>query len=368
VLLILAGVFLEQYVKTLEPRLKKRVIAALAERFDADVQLQDLQFSIFPMPSVDGQGLIIAHKDWSGDKHPLIKIRHFHAETDFTTIVDWRNRVNSVTLDGLEIHIPPRGRALLKTKTEGNQQVSSDEPGRDTTRLKFLIEKITADNSLVEIEPKEAGKDPLQFPIEKLTMRSVGPGQAMAFTARLRNAKPPGGIDTSGHFGPWQRDDPRATPISGDYTFQNANLAVFSGIRGILSSQGHYGGVMQHIEVSGQTDTPDFALKQGGTAVHLTSRFHSIVDATNGDTLLDPVDASFGHSEFLCSGGVVHHTGEPGKTVELDARTKRGRMEDILTLVVQGAPVLKGDVDFQSKIVIPPGKGQVADKLKVQGG
>jgi hypothetical protein len=125
--------------------------------------------------------------------------------------------------------------------------------------------------------------------------------------------------------------------------------------------------VLQHINVNGSTDTPNFALKQGGASVHLTSRFHSVVDATNGDTILDPVDASFGHSEFICSGGVVHHAGEPGKTVELDARTKHGRMEDILTLIVQGPPILNGDMEFQSKIVIPPGKQQVADKLKLDG-
>jgi hypothetical protein len=198
-------------------------------------------------------------------------------------------------------------------------------------------------------------------------MHSVGPGQAMTFTARLTNARPPGAIDTSGHFGPWQRDDPRATPISGVYTFEHANLGVFNGIGGTLSSQGKYGGILQKIKVEGTTDVPDFSLKKGGAAVHLTTRFHAVVDGTNGDTILDPVDAKFGHSEFICSGGITQKPGERGKTIDLQAQTKYGRMEDILTLVVNGKPILNGNVEFQSRILIPPGKQQVADKLNLDG-
>ena len=366
-LLVAAGGFATFYLRTLQPRLKQRVVTALQQRFDADVQLKELQFSIFPSPSVEGAGLVITHKQWTGDP-PLIQIRHFHAETDFTTILDWRNRVNSLTLEGLEIRVPPRGRATLKTNMEANQEVSSGEPGGDTTRLKFLIETIVADHALFEIEPKRAGKDPLRFSIEKLTMHSVGPGRAMTFTAQLQNALPPGAIQTSGHFGPWQRDDPRATPVSGDYTFKGADLSVFNGIGGTLSSEGEYGGVLQHIKVNGATDTPNFRLKQGGATVHLTTRFHSVVDGTNGDTILDPVDAKFGNSEFLCSGGIVQLAGHRGKTVSLEAHTKRARMEDILKLIVPGPPMVQGAVDFLSTIVIPPGKEQVADKLSLDGG
>jgi len=361
VLLFLAGGgFLAFYVRTLGPRLKERVISAMQQRFDADVQLADLQFSIFPEPQVDGEGLVVQHKQWGNERYPLIKVQHFHAQTDFTTLLDWRNRVNEVVLDGLEIHIPPRGPSV---DTGG----AGSRPGHDTTHLKFLIETIVANHGLVDIETKDPAKEPLKFPIENLTMHSVGIGQAMTFTARLTNARPPGTIETSGHFGPWQRDDPRATPISGVYTFQHADLSVFNGIGGTLSSEGKYGGILQHIQVEGTTDVPNFSLKKGGAAVHLTTKFHSIVDGTNGDTILDPVDAKFGHSEFICSGGVTQKPGERGKTVDLQARTKYGRMEDILTLVVDGRPILNGNVEFQSKILIPPGKQEVASKLNLDG-
>jgi hypothetical protein len=297
----------------------------------------------------------------------LIRIRRFRAAPDLATIFDRRNLVRLVRLEGLEIHIPPRGRSTMARGMEANQEVASGEPGHDATRLRFVIEKIVADGALLEIEPKTEGKDPLQFEIKELTMHSVGPGQAMAFDAKLTNPKPPGMIDTTGHFGPWQRDDPRSTPVSGNYRFEHADLGIFHGISGILSSTGKYGGVLQHIEVDGETDTPDFGLKSGGDPIHLKTKFHSVVDGTNGDTILNPVDATFLRSEFICRGGVVHLPGRKGKTVSLDAVARHGRIEDILKLVMGGKPILTGAVDFRSKIEIPPGPEQVLDKLRLEG-
>src|SRR5581483_2164509 len=231
----------------------------------------------------------------------------------------------------------------------------------------FLIQTIIADGTQLEIEPKIEGKDPLLFDIQKLTLHDVGPRRPLAFNAVLTNAKPPGMIYSQGNFGPWQRDDPRSTAVSGSYKFQDADLGVFKGIGGILSSVGQYQGVLQQINVEGTTDTPNFALKRGGQPVHLTTKFHSVVNGTDGDTILDPVDARFLNSEFICRGGVVHRQGEPGKTVDLDAVAPHARMEDILRLVVGGSPVLTGAVNFKTKILIPPGHEDVMDKLHLNG-
>lgn len=365
--MIAGGVTASWYLKGLAPRAKQRVVTALAQRFDADVDLQSLDLAFFPTPNVTGQGLSIRHRDWQ-DPHPIIYIRRFTARTDFSTLLDRRNHVDLVRLEGLEIHIPPRGRASQLEVQADHHQVASSEPGHDATSLKFLIETIVADSTVLEIEPKVEGKRPLRFDIQKLRLQSVAPGQPMTFAAQLTNAKPPGLIDSSGKFGPWQRDDPRATPVSGTYRFENANLAVFKGISGTLASTGSYNGVLQHIDVNGSTDTPNFALKRGGQPVHLMTRFHSVVNGTDGDTVLDPVEARFLQTEFLCEGGVMHVDGTPGKTVSLDATTKSARMEDILRLIIgDSKPFLTGAVDFKSKIVIPPGNADVLDKLQLNG-
>ena len=356
--LIGAGLYVYWFVTTLDPRARQRVVSALEDRFDADVDLKSLKISLLPRPGVTGEGLAIRHKNWT-DPQPLISIRKFYAATDFGTLVNRRNHVDVVRLDGLTIYIPPRGFSL------GNP---STQPGQDTTQLQFSIQKIVADGTSLVIAPKQQGKDPLIFDIKKLTLNSVGPAKAMRFVAQLTNAKPPGLIDTTGSFGPWQRDDPRSTAVSGDYNFQNANLGVFAGIGGTLSSKGTYRGILQRIEVNGSTDVPNFSLKRGGNAVHLTTTFESIVDGTDGDTLLQPVDAKFLNSEFICRGGVVHLPGPNGKTVSLDATARRARIEDILSLVVGGdQPFVTGGVNFGTKIVIPPGDKDVIDKLRLDG-
>ncbi len=368
ILLVVGGsIALSVYIRGFGPRIKQRVVDALEKRFDADVELKSLEVSIFPEPSVAGEELTIRHRQWK-DPHPLLHIRRFSARTDFWTLIDRRNHVNLVRLEGMEIYLPPRGQAIEKTTQMDHVQVASSQAGHDATRLKFSIETIIADGTMLEIEPKEAGKRALRLDIQKLKLASITPGEAMNFQAKLMNPKPPGLINTTGSFGPWQKDDPRATAVAGKYDFENANLGVFNGISGTLSSTGSYKGILQHIEVDGETDTPNFALKRGGQPVHLETTFHSIVNGTDGDTLLQPVDARFLKTHFICSGGVVHIDDTDGKTVTLDAVTKSARMEDILRLVTgDTSPLVTGAVDFKTKIVIPAGHEDVIDKLQLDG-
>ena len=366
-LLLICGLVLRFYIKGFGPRATQRVILALQERFNAEVNLKSLDISLYPQPKATGAGLSIRHKGWT-DPHPLIYIANFTAQTDFNTLIGRTNHVELLRLEGLEVHLPPRGRSTLNESVEENHPVASAEPGSDTTRLPFSIKTIVADGAVLEIEPKVDRKLPLRFDIQKLTLRRVGAGQAMLFKATLTNAKPPGLIDSTGRFGPWQKDDPRSTAVSGTYHFQNADLAVFKGISGTLSSAGSYHGVLQHIAVDGTTDTPNFALKRGSEPVHLTTKFHSVINGTDGDTILSPVDARFLRSEFVCRGGIVHQSGQEGKMVSLDAVTTRGRIEDILRLVMGNSkPILTGATDFKTKIIIPPGHEEVLNRLRLDG-
>jgi hypothetical protein len=58
--------------------------------------------------------------------------------------------------------------------------------------------------------------------------------------------------------------------------------------------------------VDGETDTPDFRLTHFGTALALHTKFHARVDGTNGDTWLEPVEATLGNSHFWAQGQIVH--------------------------------------------------------------
>jgi len=52
---------------------------------------------------------------------------------------------------------------------------------------------------------------------------------------------------------------------------------------------------------------PDFRLTHFGNALPLKTRFHAKVDGTNGDTWLEPVDATLGRSHFTAEGRLCGH-------------------------------------------------------------
>ena len=162
--------------------------------------------------------------------------------------------------------------------------------------------------------------------------------------------------------GPWNAEHPVDTAVSGAYTFRNADLSVFRGITGILSSDGKFTGPLGRLEVQGTTDTPDFALTVGGHPVPLHTDYQATVDGVNGDTVLHPVSARLGRFRFPEVSGSIDRESPEGahKTVLLDARTNPGRenarLEDFLKLSLKGdKPPMTGRIRFAAKVKLPPG-------------
>ncbi len=162
--------------------------------------------------------------------------------------------------------------------------------------------------------------------------------------------------------------EPSQSAIQGDYTFDDADLGVFKGIAGTLSSKGRFSGILARMDVEGVTDTPDFRLTMGGEPVPLKTKYTAVVDGTNGNTLLEPVIATLGTTVFECRGGVVRGREEIGKSVLLDVVMREGKIDDVLRLAMKGGkPFLTGGVGLKLKFELPPGQGEVADRLLVSG-
>jgi hypothetical protein len=353
VLLIVAAV-LAILAARLKPMLRERLITAVREQYKREVELKDLSISVWPF-SAEGVGFVLHQKDRQG-LPPLVAVKRLKVEASLRGVLSEPLRIERVTLEGLEIHVPPKQR----------DRDEPEEPKREPPR--FVINEVIADGTFLEILPKKEGKEPLTFDISKLTLHSAGTAGPMRFRATLRNPRPPGDIESTGEFGPWQNDEPSLTPVSGSYTFQNADLSVFKGISGILSSEGKYKGELGRIEVDGTTDTPDFTVKTGGHPVHLKTQFHAIVDGTDGDTYLEPVKAQFGRSSLVARGGVYGRPGVKGKTVSLDVTVTDSRIEDMLRLAVKGdRPLMTGAIAFQTKFELPPGDRDVMEKLYLNG-
>jgi hypothetical protein len=231
-----------------------------------------------------------------------------------------------------------------------------------------LINRIESQSARVEIYSRRPDRLPRTWDIQNLVMLDFGASAGSHFEAGLINPVPRGVIDTQGTFGPWHSDEPGFTPVSGNYLFQNADMNVIKGLDGTLSSSGTYRGVLERIEVEGTTEMPDFSLDLAEQKVVLNTRFKAIVDGTNGDTILERVDARLNESAISAKGVVVRAQEVKGRHIELDVSLDGARLEDLMQLAVKSAqPPLTGRVDLVTRMVLPAGPEDVVDRLQLDG-
>jgi hypothetical protein len=352
------------YLHRAGPLLKAKVIETLSTRFDSHVELDKFHASFADGFQVSGSGLKLYpnHLDIDG---PMIAVDRFSFR-----IFDWHQLlhspivVNHVQVTGLNIHLPP------KDQRANMPRINQQKPGEDHSngKIQILVNEIDVDRADLVIENGKPGKIPLDFIIDKLQLHSVAAGQPMRFHAILVNPRPTGNIDSTGDFGPFNTHSPGDTPVSGRYTFRNADLSTIKGIGGILSSDGSYQGQLNKIVVDGTTSTPDFRLDIAKRPVPLNTTFHAIVDGTNGDTYLQPVDAWLLHTHIIAQGDVVHVPGVQGRDIRLNLTVDPGHIQDMLQLAVKAdQPLMNGEIQVHAKMDLPPGPDSVIDKLRLQG-
>jgi AsmA-like C-terminal region len=348
VALVVSGIHLSN------PYLRKKAVEMLAEKFHASVELKDFHVYLFPGARIEGSGLVLRHESRT-DVPPLISIAEFSAETGITGLLGTPWKIGQVKLKGLVIQIPPPAQ---RTKQDWSK----------VRKMPVLIQEIVSDDAELRLLPKSADKDPHHFAIHHLVMHSVGLDRAASFTAQLTNAVPPGEIHSKGSFGPWSPDDPGQTPLAATYTFDKADLGVFKGISGILSSKGKFGGVLEKIEVEGTTSTPDFTVKISGHPIALDTTFSATVDGTNGDTLLHPVTAHLLNTVIVANGGVVKSPDKKGRLIDLDVTVDQGRLEDLMRLAVKSdKPPMTGAITFHTKFDLPHENASITDRLNLDG-
>jgi hypothetical protein len=353
------------YLHRAGPLLKAKVVETLSTRFDSRVELDQFHATFLRGFQVSGSGLKLFPNHLAIDG-PMIAVDHFSFR-----VLDWRQLlhtplvVDRVQVSGLSIHLPHKDQRANMPHLDQNQK-----PGVDQShgKIKVLVSEIDVDRADLVIENGKPGKVPLDFLINHLQLRSVAAGQPMRFHAILVNPKPVGDIDSTGDFGPFDTQSPGDTPVSGRYTFRNADLSTIKGIGGMLSSDGEYKGQLDRIEVNGTTTTPDFRLDIARHPLPLNTTFHAIVAGTNGDTYLQPVDAWLLHTHILAQGQVVHVAGVQGRDIHLNVTVDPGRIQDMLQLAVKSSqPLMTGQVKVHTKFDLPPGAASVTDKLRLDG-
>jgi len=360
-ILALIAVCVRIVIVRAEPILRTRVIETLSTRFQSRVDLAELHVWIENGINVEGKGLKIfgatdPNPSESGIQ-PLIGVRSFRFQTALRNLFREPMYVDTVFISGLTMNIPPK-----------NDRAQMAKLRRRGGKMSIFVSHFLCTDTKLIVNTDKPGKAPLEFDISRLQMKDIGPARPLQFDANLINPKPVGDIHSTGLFGPLNETDPRDSAVEGDYSFTHADLSTLKGIAGILSSTGQYAGTLGHIEVNGETDTPDFRLNITGHPVPLHTQFHAIVDGTDGDTYLDPVNARVLESSFTAIGKVVRTANPHGHDIELNVNLGDARIQDLLQLGVRTEPpIMTGRVEMNTSLSLPPGPADVADRLRLYG-
>ena len=349
------GIIIAIVLKRAEPILKGRIEETIAARTGGRATLDSLHVSLLRGLQISGEGLRI----YSGvadntQARPLIAVAHFSFRSGVIGLFFKPMHVHAVAVTGLQIEISPHNQ----------QQLQSSRP---KGKIKIAVDEILCQDSRLVIEASRPDKDPRIFELQRIELHDFGPSRPWQYKAVLKNAVPRGEIHSAGSFGPLEMNDPGSSFVSGHYTFSHADLSPIKGIGGILSSVGDFQGQLARITVDGTTETPNFSLDTANHPVPLHTRFHAIVDGTNGDTYLEPVQAKLGDSDFTVRGQVVDIKGR-GHRIELDADIRDARIQDSLSLAIKTQPpVMTGTIHMKAKLGIDPGPESVTSKLHITG-
>lgn len=335
------------YWERIWPFTEKAVVEDLAEATDSEVTIRASHRTYFPVPGCVLEGVEFRH----GANHwTLITINRLTIEGSYPGIIT--KHVPRIRAEGGHIFVPPLGsNEIFKTQHSN-----------------LIVDELVANGTIVDIDSRDPHKEPLRFDVYHGVVRAMQWGAPISYDLSFHNPEPPGEVTTRGKFGAWLKGKPGETPISGDYAFEHADLGVYGGIAGILSSSGKYAGLLKHIDIDGTTDTPEFAVKSAGHKVRLATRFSAYVDAIHGDTFLKRVDATFGKTHVIAEGSIAGTKESKGKTALINLTSRQGRIEDILGLFdSEPRAPMSGPVSLKAKTEIRPGKAPFLHKVKLDG-
>jgi len=379
-----------------EPFLRARIVEELQDRFHARVELDSFHVTlgnslegqwglwaegkglrVWPPAQVAGVSVSGAAEQTGPGTvkppQPLVELAEFRFHAPLRYEPGQPIPISLVRLKELKVDLPPKSHF-------GHGQAGAEQSKSGGGVLRFDLDSVECSGADLTLETSKPGKLPMEIAIARFKLTNVGGAGAMGFEAELTNPRPVGTIHTKGTLGASHEADLGEDPIRGDYRFEHADLAAFKGIAGILSSTGHYEGTLRDLVVDGETDTPEFRLRPFDNPLPLHTKFHAKVDGTNGDTCLQPVEATLGHSHFEVHGQIVRVPvagagGVPqsgGHDIALNVDVDRARIEDFLHLASRGdTPMLTGALTMKAALHIPPGTPEgstpVHERMQLKG-
>jgi hypothetical protein len=324
------------------PYSESSVRSRLAETASASVRFGSFHEKYFP-PGCVAENVIFQRNN---NGPPLVSIQRLTVKSNLGGVLG--ARVSLVRAEGMHVIVS-----------------RADFSGNKASDKQTTVSKLVADDAVLEVQRKGSAQ-PLRFIFHKFQMDNLGASGATKFAAEFDNPMPTGLVRTSGQFGPWNSSDPAATVVSGQYSLENADLAVFKSIAGITSSEGDFKGTFKEMDVEGSSTTPEFEVTSTHHKLPLQTHFSAAVDATNGETILRRVKASFGRDEIDAQGRIGRDP-HGKRAAIIDLTCNRGRIEDTFYPFIHSPKSpLTGNVSFQMHVVVPSGQERFLKKLELK--
>jgi hypothetical protein len=335
------------------PYSKNKIVQSLQETFPSAITVDHFQQVYFPHPGCKAVGIRFRSFSSPPGTPPIVEIHDLTIQGSYADLMFRPHHISKVLLDGLHLYFSP----INNTKTFSG----------GSTQSLITIGQLVANGAVLEVE--RADKKPaLRFDFHELSLGSVSDKNAMSYNLAMHNPEPPAEIRSAGHFGPFNGDNPTQTPVSGKYSFNGGDLSIFDGIAGIVNSEGTFSGPLGQITVQGATDTPDFEVVRSGHSGPLRTQFQAYVNGTNGDVVLNNVDATYLRTKINAKGNIAAKEGSAGKFTSLDFAVRGGRIEDILRIFVKGnRPPMSGVTSLQAHVTVPPDGKPFLNEVSLQG-
>ncbi|HEX6494843.1 MAG TPA: hypothetical protein VF018_05135 [Acidobacteriaceae bacterium] len=330
----------------------REVHPLLEHTFRSKVLVKRFHRTYFPHPGYVAEGVSF-HRYGNMQIPPLATLDRMTVIGSWTNLIFHPHELYEIRLGGLHVQIPPPGTKARRLAFEQGVVASSSE--------NIQIETIVADGTTLDFLADE-GKPPLRLQFPVLQIHNVQETQPLSFSARVLIPKPQGTVLANGSVGPFRTNDYDATPLSGTYSLKDADLSTVHGVSGHAAGSGRYSGTFSRIDILGQASIPDFRAASAHK-VRLDATYRVGVNGTNGDVEIQQTQVKTGASVITASGSVV---GKPNK-VNFTIATKDSRVEELLRMVEQDEPSVRGKVSFHAAVNLSNGPERFLQRLDLQG-
>src|ERR1700722_3222978 len=193
------------------PFSQRKVTQSLQDTFPATVTFQKFHSTYFPHPGCVGEEAVFTWLGSSRDTPPIVTIRRITIKAHYLDMVLRPGYISKIILEGFAARVPKIGTTREPTSWKSVQS---------NTHVGTLV----ADHSIVEIA-RNGDKEALQFIVHTLQLHSVQGENPFTYDVALHNPIPPGEIRARGQFGPWNSERAGDTAVSGEATFEHADLS-----------------------------------------------------------------------------------------------------------------------------------------------